>query len=181
MGHKLRSNEFLNDLKGCDIVGLAETHIHDEILSELDIPGYNRIHYKNRKAHSNGKCGSGGLAIFCKTSISEFITVSKNAHDDVIWVKIKKGLYGRDHDTYLATCYFPPNGTKETNSKKFEKLAGEIMNFQRKGKIFLQGDFNARTNKEEDTIEPDKYDENLGISFTKLPPRNSEDRGDPNV
>ena len=56
LGNKLLSNEFLNNLEGCDIVGLAETHIHDDILSELDIPGYNRIDYKNRKAHSNGKC-----------------------------------------------------------------------------------------------------------------------------
>ena len=55
------------------------------------------------------------------------------------------------------------------------------MQFQRKGKIVLQGDFNARTNKEEDTIEPDKYDEHLGISFKRLLDRNSEDNREINV
>ena len=177
LGNKLLSAEFLSEIEGSDIVGLAETHIHEQILPELDIPGYIRLHYKNRKSHSNGKCGSGGLAIFCKTEISEFINVSKNAHDDVIWIK-KRDLYGGGEDTYLATCYFPPNGNKETNVKTFEKLVGEINQFQKKGKVILQGDFNAQTRG---TIEPDKYDKNLGINFTQLPPRNSEDRGEVNV
>ena len=181
LGNKLISTEFLSVINDYDIVGLAETHIHDQILSELDIPGYTRIHYKNRMAHSNGKCGSGGTAIFCKTDMSEFFNVSNNAHDGVIWIRIRKGLYGGDEDTYLATCYLPPNGNKETNVKTFEKLAGEITQFQKKGKVILQGDFNARTNKEEDTIEPDKYDEDLGISFTQLPSRNSEDSEEVNI
>ena len=50
LGNKLVSAEFLHEIEGCDIVGLAETHIHDEVLSELDIPGYIRKHYKNRKS-----------------------------------------------------------------------------------------------------------------------------------
>ena len=102
-------------------------------------------------------------------------------HDDVIWIKISKGLYGGNEDTYLATCYFPPNGNKETNVKKFEKLATEISQFQKKGNVILQGDFNARTNKREDTIMPDRHDEQMGIYFTPLPSRNSEDRGEINV
>ena len=34
---------------------------------------------------------------------------------------------------------------------------------------------------ENDTIVPDKYDEHLGISFTAIPPRNSEDTGEINI
>ena len=177
LGNKLLSSELLQEIEGCDILGLAETHIHDQVLSELDIPGYIRKHYRNRKSHSNGNCGSGGLAIFCKTEISKSINVAANVHDDVIWIKINKDLYGGGDDTYLATCYIPPNGNKEMNAKKFEKIAKEISKFQSKGRVILQGDFNARTNKEEDTIKPDKYDEQLGIHFTSLPSRNSEDRG----
>ena len=47
--------------------------------------------------------------------------------------------------------------------------------------MVLQGDFNARINTENDTIVPDKYDEELGIAFTAVPPRNSEDKGEINI
>ena len=174
IGNKLLNQDFLNEIKGCDIIGLAETHIHTQVLENLDIPGYDRKHYKNRKAHSNGRCGSGGIAIFCKPDIA-------NAHDDVIWVKIGKGVYGGKEDAYLGTCYISPSGNKETIAKTFEKLGGEIALFQSKGKVFLQGDFNARINTENDAIVPDKYDEELGIEFTALPPRNSEDKGETNI
>ena len=94
IGNKLLNKDFLDEVKGADFVGLAETHIHDQVLSDLDIPGYERKHYKNRKAHSNGKCGSGGIAIFCKPDLSKHVDIAHNAHDDVIWIKIGRAVYG---------------------------------------------------------------------------------------
>ena len=141
LGNKLVNQDFLDEIKGSDIIGLAETHIHAQVLSNLDIPGYDRKHFKNRKAHSNGKCGSGGIAIFCKPEISKLISIVQNAHDDVIWVKIGRGVYGGSEDTYLGTCYIPPNGNKENTAKTFEKLGEEISKLQNKGRVFLQGDF----------------------------------------
>ena len=181
LGNKLLNADFIDEIKNCDIVGLAETHIHEQILPELDIPGYIRRHYKNRKAHSNGKGGSGGVAVFCKPDLAKFVSPENNAHDDVIWVKIGKEAYGGKENIYLATCYISPSGNKETTSKNFEKLVGEIISFQKKGRVLIQGDLNARINTENDTIEPDKYDEKLGISFTHIPSRNSQDHGEVNV
>ena len=181
IGNKLLNKDFLDEVKGTDFVGLAETHIHDQVLSELDIPGYDRKHYKCRKAHSNGKCGSGGIAIFCKPDLSKHVNIAHNAHDDVIWIKIGRAVYGGSEDTYLGTCYIPPNGNKESTAKSFEKLGEEVAKFQSRGRVILQGDFNARINMENDTIVPDKYDEHLGISFTAIPPRNSEDTGEINI
>ena len=80
LGNKLLNTDFIDEISNCDIVGLAETHIHDQILPELDIPGYIRKHFKNRKAHSNGKGGSGGLAIFCTPGMSKHISLENNAH-----------------------------------------------------------------------------------------------------
>ena len=150
-------------------------------MPNLDIPGYVRKHFRNRKAHSNGECGSGGIAVFCKPDISKLIDIAHNAHDDAIWIKIGRGVYGGSDDTYLGTCYIPPNGNKENIAKKFEKLGEEIAKFQNKGRVILQGDFNARINTENDTIDPDKYDEQLGLSFTAIPARNSEDTGETNI
>ena len=181
IGNKLLNKDFLDEVKNSDFVGLAETHSHDEVLSDLDIPGYVRKHFKNRKAHSNGKCGSGGIAIFCKPDLSKHVNIAHNEHDDVIWIKIGRAVYGGAEDTYLGTCYISPSGNKETTAKKFEKLSEEIAKFHSKGRVILQGDFNARINTENDTIDPDKYDEQLGLSFTAIPPRNSEDTGEINV
>ena len=137
LGNKLLNQEFLNEVNGCDIIGLAETRIHTQVLADLNIPGYDRKHYKNRKAHTNGKCGSGGIAIFCKPGIAKSVSIAHNRHDDVIWIKIDKGSYGGYEDTYLGTCYIPPSGNKENISKTFEKLGEEIAFFQTKGRVVL--------------------------------------------
>lgn len=126
LGKKLISQDFRNEIQNSDIIGLAETHIHEQVLGDLDIPGYVQKHFENRKAHSNGKCGSGGLAIFCKPDISEFVTKISNDNDDTIWVKIGKNLSGKEKDTYLATCYISPNGTKETIEKKLKNFVRKL-------------------------------------------------------
>ena len=84
----------------------------------------------------------------------------------------EKGIQG-------SRTYFYPSGNKETISKTFEKLGGEVALSQSKGKVFLQGD--ARIDTENDAIVPDKYDEELGIAFTALPPKNSVDKGETNI
>ena len=91
-------------------------------------------------------------------------------------MKISKELCGVD--TFLGTIYLSPSGNKANISKKIQTLSEDIIHFQRKGKIILQGDINARTGTGEDSIQPDKFEqepeegENL-----ELPPRNSEDKG----
>ena len=46
---KFLDPEFLNIIEKVDFLGLTETHVHDEILEDLNIPGFIRISYKNRK------------------------------------------------------------------------------------------------------------------------------------
>ena len=175
IGNKLIHNDFLDNIKDCDIVGLAETHIHDGTLNKLSIPGFSRVHYLIRKANSKGK-GSGGVAIFCKLHIARHVTrVTKN-NQDVAWVKIDKSLCGRD--IFLGTAYFSPTGTKEHISKQFRDLGEEIAKFRQKGEIIIQGDLNARTGREKDFVKSHnnedyrdyKEEEEFGIVQ-----RNSED------
>ena len=122
IGNKFVSRDFLKVIDGCDVIGLAETHIHFQILDDLVIPGFIRIHYKNRKPRSNGKCGSGGIALFSKENISKFLVPIQNDNEDVIWVKIKRELLGEEKDIYLGTTYISPTGNKETIAKNFEKI-----------------------------------------------------------
>ena len=61
LGSKLLDPEFLKIIKNVDFLGLTETHTHDEILEDLNIPGFIRISYKNRKKNLKSGTSSGGL------------------------------------------------------------------------------------------------------------------------
>ena len=57
-------------------------------------------------------------------------------------------------------------------------MSEDIIHFQRKGKIILQGDVNARTGTDKDLIQPDKFEqESEEGEYLELPPRNCEDKG----
>ena len=77
IGKNLLSQDFLNEIHDCDIIGVAETHIHTQVLAVLVLPGYDTKHYKNRKTHSNGKCGLGGMAIFLQRHSKGYYHSSK--------------------------------------------------------------------------------------------------------
>ena len=174
IGNKLVSRDFLQKIEECDIIGLAETHIHSKILDNLSIPGFSRIHYKIREPHSKGNCGSGGIALFSREHIAKFLIPIQNENKDVMWVKIKKELLGGNRDIYLATIYISPEGNKESTAKVFEDLGGEIEFFQGKGSVILQGDLNAHTSNKDDIIISDKHDQDIESGNT-VPHRNSED------
>ena len=95
-------------------------------------------------------------------------------------MKIGKELCGVD--VYLGTVYYSLAGKKESISNKFQTLSDEILFFQRKGRVILQGDFNAHTGTKEDTISADKFDQDAELreNFT-LPSRNSEDNSPTNI
>ena len=152
------------------MIGLAETHVHSITLDDLVIPGFVHIHYENRKPHSNGRCGSGGIALFSKEHVSKFIIPIQNDNQDVIWAKIKKELLGEDRKIYLGTIYISPTGNKENIAKKFKKMGEEIGLFQEKGNIILQGDLNAHTKNKDDTITPDKFDQKVELGNCTVPP-----------
>ena len=175
MGNKFVSQDFLQEIVACDVIGLAETHIHSRILDDLAIPGFSRINYKIREPHSKGNCGSGGVALFSKGHISQFLVPIQNDNEDVSWVRIKKELLRGKRDIYLATIYISPKGNKENISKTFEKLGEEIETMRSKGEVMLQGDLNARTSNKDEIIIADKYDQEFELVNSIVTHRNSED------
>ena len=66
IGPKFIDPDFLNQIQEVDFLGLTETHIHDEILEELNIPGFTRISYKNRIKNLKSGTSSGGIAVLAK-------------------------------------------------------------------------------------------------------------------
>ena len=95
-------------------------------------------------------------------------------------MKVGKELCGVD--IYLGTIYFSPTGNKENMSQKFQTLSDEILQFQEKGEIILQGDLNAHTGIKEDTIQSNKFDQDVEINESfELPSLNSEHTSSTNI
>ena len=177
VGDKLSDSSFLSEIENDDIVALVETHNSDEN-DTLSIPGYKRVQVKNRKLVSKKSFNNGGgLAYFAKSEIFKYVTPIDTINKDLIWIKIKKEVLDNKHDIYVGTVYLPPHKNNFDSSKKILDLFEEIISFQKKGRVIVQGDFNARTNVNNDIVTADKYDTALiENSEIDIPIRNSEDK-----
>ena len=177
VNNKLSDASFLQEIQNDDIVSLVETHSVD---NNLSIPGFKRVDIKNRSSTSIK--GSGGLACFAKEKLvnEKLVIPIKTDNDDSLWIKLKKYIFDKKRDVYIGTAYLTPYRNNNDNSKNFLALFEEILSFQEKGEVIVQGDFNARTNVDDDTIAIDKHDDNeLMIPTENLSQnvhgRNSED------
>ena len=47
IGNKFEDKEFLEWFSEVDVVGITETHVHAEVLDEMNIPGFHRLDVKN--------------------------------------------------------------------------------------------------------------------------------------
>ena len=102
IGNKLNDKDFLNTIQNADFVGLTETHIHNEIIEKLSIPGYHRLCFKNKKKNLKSNTAPGGIAVFIKDHLFKLFSVIELGNEDVIWVKLKKELIGEDRDIYIS-------------------------------------------------------------------------------
>ena len=171
--NKFYDSEFLDTISNNDIVGLAELHTSNEV----DIPGFKLIKQKFREKFHKGPKISGGMAVFVKESLANYAETVTNDNEDSIWIKIKKNFNGEKEDIYIGTFYISPQHQRNKHKKDFFSIINEEINiFQKKGNVFIQGDFNARTGSNEDFIRHDKFDSDFGIkNDDDTHARNSED------
>jgi hypothetical protein len=176
-GNKLIDPDFLSEVQKSDIIGLGETHVHDEIVDSLNIPGFVLVKYKNRKKQLKANKTSGGIAIFVKENLQMKVQPVCTENQDIVWLKINKENAKLANDIYIGTLYLSPHKGKITESEKIKNLAEDIIYFKGKGgDIILQGDFNARTSNNTDFVESDKFDTETEIQQPHIIPRNSKDK-----
>ena len=80
-------------------------------------------------------------------------------------------------DIYIGTVYFRPYKNNNDNLQKNYEIMDEIDLSQKKGEVIIQGDFNARTNVDDNLLIPDTFDKliNVDSDNNNIPPRNSKD------
>ena len=94
IGNKLHHEEFFNIVKDKDFIGVTETHMHDEILEHLSIPGFKCVKYKIQKKNLKSNTAPGGIAIFVKEYLAELFSVENTGNEDILCVKAKKACWG---------------------------------------------------------------------------------------
>ena len=176
LGNKFQDPDFLSEIKNSNVVGISETHIYDDILDELDVAGYKRLEYKNRKQFKKANKSSGGIAIFAKNEIAYLFEPFKTDNKDIIWMKMKKKFHNNPNDIYLGSAYLSEVNGTQSISEKIRNLAVDIETIKGNGgDILIQGDLNARTSNVKDFVKPDKFDK-VDFEFFDLPNRNSADK-----
>ena len=174
VGNKLEDPEFLNIISKSDIVALTELHADEEV----GIPGYNCLKFKKREKNWRGYKVGGGIGVYAKNEIAHLVQAIPNKNEDSIWIRLPKNFFGEKEDIYIGTYYISPSNCKNRKEiDAFTTINEEINFFNKKGIALVQGDINARTGIEQDFIENDKYDQNIGIEnvFNQYI-RNSEDQ-----
>ena len=172
----------MNLIKQYDIVLMCETWIGKNTTCNLEIPGFQCEHIFGTRSQ-NAKRGrySGGIAVYFKKELQNYVQVIEKSAQGFLWLKIKGELFCFDEDVFFCQVYFPDSKSKmkdETGEKvdHLELLENYVLQFQNQGKIFISGDFNCRCGSESnDILSFDKYLDNESDLFFDLPFRQSKD------
>ena len=151
-GNKLLDDDFIDIAAKQDIVTIVETHAKKGV--SMDIPGFREPFRKDRPLTKKGYKAHGGIAVFVKQELIEAnaITEIKRSSENVLWIKIKKEFLKEDKDIFIGSVYFSPQTKKNKTLTEalIQELASDIIHFEQRGNVIIQGDFNARTNKATD-------------------------------
>ena len=177
-GQKSGNPEFMESMKGVDVIVLTETWCQTDQLTHCPL-GYTEVMVPSVKGKNirRGRT-SGGILVWYKENLSSQITPEKQGKSH-IWLKLDKSLGITDRDLYLCALYIPPVDSPYFDDNIFETLSSEITHFQAQGNVILFGDLNARTGIEPDVLDPKGNDHVFGRTplFTTptLPHRNNLD------
>ena len=90
IGNKFQDKEFLECFREIDFIGLTETHMHNEVVDNMNIPGFCRLKMKNQNKNAKSNTAQKGIAVFVKEEVKSIFHLVPMDNEDAIWVKIKK-------------------------------------------------------------------------------------------
>lgn len=132
-----------------DIFAIVETHAtHD---AELNIRNFKHIIKCRDKS---GKRAFGGFSVSVNQKLSEGVSHVPTENKNAIWCKLDHRTYFNfQKDVYLGIVYLSPLNFERSNSVDLiGELEVEMLHFSQRGRIVVQGDFNARTVGMQETI-----------------------------
>ena len=117
--------------------------------------------YANKFSRKKKGKPSGGIAVYYKNQLKRYISLVKRSRYGLMWIKIDKCLFSHDNNVYICNAYIPPYKSRSHHSERtklFELLEADMIKYSQLGKIYITGDFNARTcNNVNDILIHDRY------------------------
>ena len=154
-GLKCRLNypEFRELVQGYDIFCVSETKIdkHDII----SLQGFTFLS-QCRKQRFIRK--SGGIGVFIKDELFPYVSFIESESDYILWFKFDKVLLKTDEDVVFGVVYLPPADSRFNTQDELDLFEVEITNMCILYKyVILTGDFNARTQMQDDFLDVDNF------------------------
>ena len=112
----------------------------------LNIDGYYLLDKNESKKNIDNSKGrkSGGIIIYCKTYLKDYIHVYKKT-DQFIWIEIKKEVFHNiEQNIRICAAYNPPSSSKYFNKDVIEIIGEHVIESGNNYPIILIGDINAR-------------------------------------
>ena len=124
-GLKRRLNypEFLDFLHKYDIMCVTETKTDDS--DDVNIEGYAFLSKHRSQAY---KRKSGGIGVYVRNEISQYINVVHGESEYIMWLTIDKKLTNYTENAILGVTYLPPESSRFLNEDDFRTFEIEISN-----------------------------------------------------
>ena len=137
-----------------DLLDVAETHLRGH--ESLHIDGYTWIGHNRESLHVNARRGSGGVGLFVRISVYDFLKVSllNNDTEDMLWIKMTSICV-----PILTFCicisYLPPENSSRYVCAEtfFDILLGKVYMYRHEGMVIICGDLKGRIGSHSDYIE----------------------------
>ena len=101
---------------------------------------------------------SGGIGIFIKDELANYVTIIESESDYVCWLKLSKSCLNIDEDLYLGAVYVPPVESRFHTQDETDMFEVEISSMCVSHRyVLLLGDFNARTQTKEEFLDVDDF------------------------
>ncbi len=147
IGHKLKDEDNLRSLTGCDIIMLSETWLaKDTVKKRYVINGFTEHNFIRTNLHSKATRASGGCIVYFRDALVKSLDVVKTICDHFVVVNISNVL---NFDAYLIMCYIPPSNSdyicKSCDGNYMEALSDLVVKYSGKGSVSICGDLNGRT------------------------------------
>ena len=158
---KCMTEDIQKIIKQHDVFAIVESWLDPkDRISRVD--GY--INFRSdRKKKSRAKMASGGLIVYCKSTLAGGITKCASKQNDVMWIKLDQIYFGLEKDLYTCMTYIPPESSTyyeahNSDFDHFDILSREIELYSSLGEITLMGDLNSGIwlrNEEHCDVRPD--------------------------
>ena len=101
---------------------------------------------------------SGGIGIYVRKEIAQYINTLENSSEYVLWVSVDKSLMNLNENLILGTVYLPFENSRFFDNDQLDDFKSEITNMCNQHKyVMLAGDTNARTGNLKDFVDPDTF------------------------